>query len=81
MQDRLDLLWTFVPVTVALGAMTVWLAWASLEDVSFASVQPTALVAPMPSASAALPAAQVERLRAAAPEPAIVKVGGHAPAH
>ncbi len=73
-QDSLDLLWTFIPVTVALGAMAIVLAWSSLEDAPFDSPQLTAAVATMASASAVLPAGHVERASALAP--VIVKAGG-----
>jgi hypothetical protein len=61
-QDSLDLLWTFIPVTVALGAMAIVLAWSSLEDAPFDSPPLTAAVAAMPGASAPLPAGH-ERCR------------------
>jgi hypothetical protein len=75
-QDSLDLLWTFIPVTVALGAIAIVLVWSSLEDAPSDGPQLTAAVAAMPSASAALPAGPVERLRASALAPVIVKAGG-----
>ena len=70
-QDSLDLLWTFIPLTVALGAMAIVLAWASLDDGPSDSPQLTAAVAAPPSASAALPAGPVEHLHAAALAPVI----------
>jgi hypothetical protein len=75
-QDSLHLLWTFIPVTVALGAVAIVLVWASLEDAPFDSPQLTAAAAAMPSASAALPAGHGERLRASALAPVIEKAGG-----
>jgi hypothetical protein len=78
-QDSLDLLWTFIPVTVALGAMAIVLAWSSLEDAPFDSPPLTAAVAAMPGAWAAPPAGHVERASALAP---VIEEagGGHASA-
>ncbi len=73
-QDSLDLLWTFIPLTVALGAVAIVLAWASLDDAPSDSLQLTAAVAAMPSASAVLPAGNVER--ASALVPVVVNAGG-----
>jgi hypothetical protein len=73
-QDSLDLLWTFIPVTVALGAMATVLAWSPLEDTPFDSPPLTAALAAMPSASAVLPAGNVER--ASALVPVVVNAGG-----
>ena len=80
-QDSLDLLWTFIPVTMALGAMAIVLAWSSLDEAPFDSPQRTAAVVAMPGASVARPAAPVERLSASALAPVIGKAGGsHVPA-